>query len=135
MEFIKWTNDYSVDIQSIDDQHKTLFVMINDYYEAVRQKQSNQGLKILIGKLLNYTNFHFKNEERYFDKFLYSQAESHKKLHQVYISKIEEVKNRLENNKMVLPVEVGTFLRDWLYQHIKVEDKKYSAFLKEKGIK
>ena len=132
---MKWSDNYNIDINIIDDQHKKLFQYIADYTNALKNKESEQGLKKLIHNLLNYTQVHFKNEEDYFLRFSYIDSENHKKQHGFFIEKINEIKTRLEQGKMVLPIEIGSFLRDWFYKHIQIEDKKYVGCFKENGIK
>lgn len=132
---MKWNENYSIDIKEIDDQHKKLFGYIDDYMDAIRKKKSKEGLQKLINNLLNYTLVHFNNEEEYFVKFSYADSVNHKKQHTFFIEKIKDINIRLEQGKMVLPVEISNFLRDWLLKHIQIEDKKYASCFKENGLK
>jgi len=40
-------------------------------------------------QLVNYGNFHFATEEKYFDEFNYEDTEEHKKRHQEFRDKLE----------------------------------------------
>ena len=41
MALIKWTTELSVNISSIDEQHKILINMINEFYEKISEKSNN----------------------------------------------------------------------------------------------
>ena len=41
---IKWSDSYSVNIEEMDEQHKQLLDIINEFDEAVEAKKEKQGL-------------------------------------------------------------------------------------------
>lgn len=129
-----WSEDFSVNVQEIDDQHKKLFSMVNAYYEAFRQKKSAEAIGKLIQGLAEYTISHFKIEEAYFDKFEYADTVAHKKEHTDLLAKVTDIFERVKSGKMVLSVEIGDFLKDWLNKHIKGTDKKYSKCFNDNGV-
>ncbi len=134
MALYKWNDRFKIGIESIDNQHKKLFAMIEDYYQSFKKGKSKEGLTILLKELSDYTQFHFKFEEDYFKKHNYPETEAHVREHRSFINDLEDLKIRVESNKMVLPVEVGSFLSEWLLKHIKGSDKKYVALFKEKNV-
>jgi len=134
MAFYKWNDRFKIGIVSIDKQHKQLFDMIEIYYQSFKAGKSKEGLAKLLDDLTDYTKFHFTFEEKYFEKYNYAEAEAHTKEHKGFISELEELKNRVEKHKMVLPVEVGNFLGEWLIRHINGSDKKYLTLFKDKNI-
>ena len=79
MAFMNWSNDYSVNVDQIDTQHKKLFDMVNGYSDALQQKKSAEAVAQLVNGLALYTISHFRNEEKLFDKYGYPDAENHKK--------------------------------------------------------
>ncbi len=129
-----WSDDFSVNVEEIDNQHKKLFDMVNSYYEAFHQKKSAEAVGKLINGLAEYTISHFKKEEGYFEKFGYEDTVAHKKEHTDLLDKVTDITNRVKVGKMVLSVEIGDFLKDWLNTHIKKVDKKYSKCFNENGL-
>ncbi len=129
-----WSDDYSVNVGEIDNQHKRLFEMVNAYTDALRQKKSAEAVGKLIGGLAEYTVSHFKLEEGYFDKFGYDDAVAHKQAHSDLLAKVGDITERVGAGKMVLSLEIGKFLKDWLNTHIKGTDKKYSQCFNENGL-
>jgi hemerythrin len=128
-----WDDSFSVNVLEIDLQHRKLIDMINAFYEHVG-KDSDQVLKTLLDSLVEYTHYHFSTEEKYFEKFAYPDAESHREMHKKFVEKVFDVRNRLNNGQLVISFEITTFLKDWLTHHIKQSDKAYSKFFNDHGL-
>lgn len=130
--FVKWTRDNSVLIEKMDDQHKVLFDITNKMGNVILNSKDNKDSLIdIITELLNYTKKHFSEEEEFLDKSNYSKHEiAHQKgQHKIFISKINQFKLDLEEHNKKPSIEMIEFLRDWLINHIDVEDKKYGKAL------
>jgi hemerythrin len=135
MALIQWNDSLSVNVAEIDKQHQKLVEMINNLHDAMRQAKGNSVLGPLVSGLIDYTNTHFKNEERYFVRFAYPDAEAHKKAHADFVAKVMEFKARFDANTVGLSMDVMTFLSNWLQTHIKGEDKKYAPLFNANGLK
>ena len=135
MALIQWDDSLSVNIVEIDKQHQKLIALINELGDAMSLGQGRTVVGKIISALLEYTETHFKAEERYFTVFGYPEATGHKKEHAKFIAKVSEFKERVEKGQLALSIDVMNFLSDWLRHHIKGVDKKYTAFFNEKGLK
>lgn len=135
MGLIQWNDSFSVQIEEIDNQHKVMLNMINEYYNAALRKETQEGLVNLINGLETYTINHFDTEERYFDAFNFAGKAEHKRAHEEMKKKVKELKEQAADKKKILSLEVGTFLIDWLTNHIKGTDKKYTRCFHENGLK
>ena len=135
MAFINWSESLSVKINSIDDQHKKLIDMINDFYDNVVNRSNNENISKLISEMKKYTIVHFNAEERYMKQFSYADYEAHKKEHDLFVSKVKDVEEKFNSGKLVMSLEITGFLKDWLKNHIQVTDKKYTDFFIKNGIK
>ncbi len=133
-KIVEWSDDLSVNVRTIDEHHMTLINMINELYQAMRQRKTNSVIKEIVDKLLEYTKYHFGYEEKIFDKYKYPDTDSHKKLHRTFEGKIEEFGKGLASGKAIVSSEVIRFLKDWLVKHIMIVDHKYSQFMNEHGI-
>ncbi len=133
MAFIKWSDEYSVGVIEIDDQHKKLFEMIDDFYDAMRA-DNKKALEDLLNSLAEYTMYHFRTEENYFDKFRYADSEKHKKEHQVFVDKVLDVKSSMQSGKFVISVDVTNFIKKWILDHVAVTDKKYTQCSNHNGL-
>lgn len=134
MMLMKWNDSYSVNVREIDQQHKRLFDLINKLLEAMQKKEAHSVLMDVLNGLTDYTIKHFQNEEKYFNQFNYPLTAEHIKEHQDFIKKVSEFNNNIKKDKNLLTIQVMNFLRDWLKNHIKGSDQKYSSFFKEKGL-
>lgn len=131
MAFITWNDSLSVKIDSIDEQHKKLIEMINNFYDNVSKQSNDELISSLIKGMKTYTIMHFTTEERYMKQFNYPKYEQHKKEHDAFISKVNDLEQKLKSGKAILSFEITTFLKDWIKKHIQEEDKQYtSLFLK-----
>ncbi len=134
MSLIEWNDSLSVKVSEFDNQHKKLISMINELDNYMRQGRGNDVILKIINDLDNYTKTHFKTEEKYFDKFGYPDTDNHKKTHAEFVRKVSEFKNGLESRKLGLSVEVMNFLSNWLKNHIKITDMRYSQFFSSLGL-
>jgi len=135
MAAITWTENYSVNIEVFDKQHQMLFSYINKLVEAMQVRKSDQILSQLISDLFNYTQIHFTEEEILLEKYHYPKFIEHKNMHKAFIAEVQKFKNDFEEKKIGIPIEIASFLKKWITNHIMVADKAYSAFLNEKGVK
>jgi hemerythrin len=133
MAFMTWDDSLSVNVREIDLQHQKLLGMINEFYEHVG-KDSGQAFRTLLDSLVEYTQYHFSTEEKYFKKFAYPAASSHTEMHKKFTAKVLDVRNRLDQGRTVVSLEITTFLKDWLTHHIKETDKQYSKCFNDHGL-
>ena len=136
MAFIDWDKkNYSVGVDEIDDQHKQLVNLINELHSAMMARKAKEVLGEVIDELIEYTSYHFETEEKYFDKFGYSETEEHKKIHKNFVNEVLNFQKDVQKNKLFVSSKILNFLKDWLLNHIKVTDKKYAPFMAKHGIK
>ncbi len=135
MAFINWNDTYSVQIEEIDNQHKKLIALINELFDSMQKGQSNKIIERILDDLVDYTVFHFKNEETYFDRFNYEDTEEHKEKHKRLVNKVLKVKSDFESGKMSVSSDLLKFLKRWLFEHILETDKKYVDCFQLNGVK
>ncbi|MFO7734874.1 MAG: bacteriohemerythrin [bacterium] len=134
MSLIKWNDNFSVNVEKIDNQHRKLISMINELNDKMRQGKGKEVLEKIISDLINYTAIHFQTEEKLFEKFRYPETAVHKKEHTDFVRKVSDFQKNFKAGKLGLSIDIMSFLSSWLKNHIKGTDKKYSEFFKEKGI-
>lgn len=128
----KWGKEYETGIDKFDQQHKKLVKIINDIYINFLNGESKEKIFPLLDELIEYTGYHFKAEEDAFDKFNYPEAQKHKALHKNLVDKVVKYVENIKSENKNIDFNFLSFLRDWLTEHIKIEDKKYSSHLKDK---
>ena len=136
MSFMEWTKGYSVGVAIFDDEHKKLIAIINQLHEAQQSKVDKLALQRVSDNLVEYTLMHFRHEEMYFDDWAYPGAAEHIAIHAELRRQVFGYRKQIqEKDSRELAEELAVFLRDWLAQHILVDDRKYGTFLCEKGLR
>lgn len=136
MPFVKWDEQLSVAIASIDREHQHLFQLINDYYDSGRNKAAGpERMQKLLTGLQEYTVVHFRTEETAMKRHGFPGLAGHQREHQHFVDWINQVAKRYASGELVLPLEVSGYISDWILQHIRTTDQLYSRFLVEKGMK
>ncbi|MGA7723558.1 MAG: bacteriohemerythrin [Ignavibacteriaceae bacterium] len=129
MALFNWSDEYSVGIREIDDQHKKLFDLINQLHSAMKEAKGKSILGKVIKDLISYTEFHFSTEEILLQNCKYPEFQKHKLKHDNFTKKVKEFEQKYLNGGLLLSQEIIQFLRDWLVNHIKESDKEYSLFI------
>lgn len=129
-----WSDDLSVGLDSIDEQHKVLISLINELHAAMKARRSNEDLLNVIDNLKNYTVTHFGYEEDLFAEHGYPDTPAHIEQHRKFVSEVVEFEAGVRSGKLTVTMDVMKFLKDWLTHHIKGTDKQYSGFLSQKGV-
>lgn len=136
MKEIIWTDDLSVGIELIDEQHKMLIKHINDLKKSLELQQGPTKIAATLGFLIDYTDFHFSTEEKHMTANGYQAIEGHQKKHEEFkttLSNMEEEFNE-EGATQQLADSIDSLLVDWLFKHIRGTDVAFGTFLKDKGI-
>jgi hemerythrin-like metal-binding protein/PAS domain S-box-containing protein len=125
---LKWSDAYSVNIASMDSQHKTLFQYL-DELEAAEKMKNYASVKEIINKLVAYTVNHFKDEEELFKNSKYPYTATHIKAHEDIIRDVSVYKQDIDNGNEEVTFELIHYLRNWLVNHIYRVDKKYTLYI------
>lgn len=133
-EFMAWKDEYSVGIEAIDNDHRKLIKLINQFQTAVFYRTGEEFEREAFDELVDYTQTHFTREEALMEKHGYPDFEAHVAEHRKMIGQVENVMTQYqtEGRRETLNDAV-LFLREWLIEHINGTDQAYSAFLLEKG--
>jgi len=133
MAFLSWSNDYSVGIYSIDQQHQRLIELLNTFYDNLKSRSNTEHISFFLSGMKKYSLEHFKYEEQMMQKFNYEGLEEHQYEHNMFISNVEILEEKFKSGKTILSYEITSFLKVWLKEHIQGVDKKYSQFLIKQG--
>ncbi len=133
MALFEWNEMFSVEIPSIDEQHKQLINYVNQLHDAMMEGKASDEVAPILNGLINYTATHFKHEEDFFDKFNYAETDEHKRIHADLVKQVMDFKTKFDAGEATLSSDLMEFLKEWLMTHIMQEDKKYMECLKSNG--
>lgn len=125
----EWSDKFSIEVDVIDQQHQELFRLIKALHGAAVESQETM-LKTYLDELVDYTRYHFKEEEKLMESVDYPRVDSHKEEHNNLTGKVVDFKSQLDQNGSVNINEFITFLFNWLVKHIMDRDKKIGDFIK-----
>ncbi len=133
-ELVGWNDSFKIGISWVDEQHKVLFGLINKLYTTYGKAKSKAKLKEVLNDLLDYTIYHFGNEEEVFKKIDYPGTEKHLVQHKRFIDQIKTFRQEFNAGDVSVALDVVHFLQDWLVTHIQRTDKAYVDAFREHGI-
>jgi len=134
MAFVTWDDSMSVGVKEIDDQHKILMSLINEFHDWTEQKKEQEVLDSVFEELINYTKYHFSAEERRMKQFSYIGYLEHKREHDELTGTVMSLKAKHDKGDAKVSSEVSALLKDWLTKHIQGTDKKYTPFFNSQGL-
>ncbi len=132
-EFVKWSDELSVGIEEIDEQHKVLVGLVNRMHEAIHQRHGSDVVREILDQLTDYTRIHFAVEESLMRILNYPGYEEHKEVHEELVDHIVELQQKVASGKTSIGFELMHFLKVWLTKHIMEEDQHYSGFFLAAG--
>ncbi len=131
--FFKWSDDYSVSIATIDEQHRELVNILNRLFFAVSKREGHKAIAGILDSLVLYTRTHFELEERLMKAAKYADYEHHKEEHKKLVAQLDELTRKFLLEDKPIYFEMLAFLRTWLREHIQGSDMNYSIALQEAG--
>lgn len=116
----------------IDGQHKELIERINKLLILCENdKPAKREAINLLDYLMDYTEFHFGEEEKLQEKIAYPGLAEHKKKHEELINTVKELREMLEEQEGPTDAfveQVNKNVTEWLYYHIKGFDRSVAEY-------
>ena len=133
---IEWTDNLSVGVDAIDQQHKKLIERFNNMALSVENHRGADEILRTLDFMIEYTNYHFSTEEKYMAKLGYPGLETHRTEHEkfkgILHNLVEDFKE--EGATRALVESINTFMGNWLVNHFKGTDQELGKFLCSKGL-
>ena len=131
MTYFAWSEEYSVHLRVIDNDHKDLVTTVNTLHEAISGGAKRGQIGQIIGNLAKYVDEHFAREEALMETYEYPGLAQHKRIHRHLTRTVYAVRIIFGSQpKKIDPGKLLAFLRDWLIHHILEEDTKYAPYLR-----
>jgi len=126
-----WTDDFISGHAEVDEQHKTLFKMINDF--AGNEDKSDDSVQAFLAALGEYCVYHFGLEQQMMKDNDYPLQDYHRDIHGNLFQTVKDVKGKIEQNEIEEAYTlVLDFATDWLNNHIANHDLTFISFNKHK---
>lgn len=127
---IEWDESLRTGIQSIDEQHQELIVML---HRLGRFRCSRDDFNDAFDELEDYANIHFKIEENYMISLNYPKYKEHKAFHNTLIDTIEKFKQEIIITKDTYELggRIIEIVWDWMKKHYSTTDIELAKFIKQ----
>ncbi len=135
MALFNWYDRYSVGVSSMDEHHRKIFDIANRLYDAMKAGKSKELTDGFVKELIEYTEYHFTEEEKLMEKINYDDLPLQRRAHTIFISQLKGFQERIEKGEtLLLPIELSQIVVDWLLDHIAKMDKRYEESMKHHDI-
>ncbi len=136
MAYLEWNENYSVGIKTMDNHHKKLFHIVNELHNGMSSGYTAEVLRKVLSELIDYTKYHFTEEEDLMSKYDYSELSSQKEAHNKFIKTLQDLQQQFDEKKgeLTIIMKMQNLLSSWWVDHIIGVDKKYGPYLNSKGI-
>ncbi len=134
MAKIEWDNSLSIGVDIIDEQHKMLIQKLKDLSDAFQMGLEQNKMLKTIDFMIDYTDFHFCEEENLMAKHKYPGLEAQKKQHREFQETLSHILEDYQDEgpTKALATSINVFLLNWLINHIKGVDVQIGKFLSDK---
>jgi hemerythrin-like metal-binding protein len=135
MNIITWSDEYSVGVAELDNQHKKIIALINELNASREISSRSEQLHNILGRIIIYAQNHLDYEENLLRENAYPGYENHLRKHQDYKLKVSDFAVDILEYREDLPEKLLNYLNQWWTAHILKEDMQYKPFFEEKGIR
>ena len=131
LPFIEWSQELATGIDWQDKQHQTLLSSFLKLHQAIKERKSRKQVANTLEFLEKYVEIHFSQEEKHMRQTSYPDLERHLKEHTYFINRINKLcAMTTDSKKRVLGIRLHKDLYTWIFNHIKVSDKKLAEHLR-----
>ena len=117
---MKWKEEYETGVLRVDQQHKMIFKMTNDFRLALDEGRGESIYALFLEYLDSYCKAHFNFEEGCMNKLKCPAARKNKKAHLTFVNNFQVYLRRYESSGYS-ETDARQFIDtvdDWLDDHI-----------------
>ena len=134
MPVLVWSDKYSINVAEIDAQHKKLLEHVNNLHAGVEAQIDKEDLRQLVLDLVEYTRFHFSEEEKLMKQHGMEHIKKHHKEHKLLLKYLQQIVEAISEGKRPAFYSEYDVSNDWFLAHILGFDKKMGVYLNSKGV-
>jgi hemerythrin-like metal-binding protein len=122
MDIAIWQAEHETSNPAIDEQHQTLFQLINNLADAISRNENREVLQSLLDELIADTTTHFKFEENLVRSLRYPRFFIHRAGHQNILDALTKISKKFRADSSFLTVETARSIKDAIVKHMHEED-------------
>ena len=137
MPLIEWTDDMSVGLSELDDDHKLIIDAINQLDASAGDGTRKEMVRQCLMRLRRYAEYHFAREEKVMAACAFPAIEAQKSEHRDFVKCVQEATQRFDakpaESAEIISQELLGFLRNWLRNHILIAGMAYRPYVEHSG--
>lgn len=129
---IEFDNNLITGNGTIDEQHKELIGRIKQFVDSCEQGDAKIKAIKMLDYLMEYTEFHFSQEEKLQEDVGYPELIQHREKHKEFKKTLQSLESFLEESEGPTDTfvkQVETNVVNWLFNHIKTFDRSVAEFI------
>jgi hemerythrin-like metal-binding protein len=135
MPLVKWNEELSVRVPSLDNQHKKMLFLLNELHEGMMSGRDKIALGGVLSQLVSATASHIRHEEELLARAGYRDEPAHRQRHVDLMRQVCGIRRQYESiGPSALTLAVMSFLKNGLISHIRDADLQYRDCLSAQGI-
>ncbi len=133
MRRLEWQPEYSVGVEELDAQHRSLHDTFNRMIEEQKEPYDAAKFSESLRVLIHYAYVHFATEERYLALAQFPELKEHVIEHVGFIMRTMSLAEKVDEGNQDHRIELLLYLREWFTTHVLGADRKYIPYLASKG--
>ena len=117
MKYLKWSDQYSVGVDSVDYEHQNLMDMINAIYAELEDQRDIAEIEKTVSDVHAEISAHFALEERLMRNAGYEEYEAHKDDHEELLDQIRDMMDAIDDDPGPALDVLSEKLSDWFSGH------------------
>ena len=129
MPIVEWSDSFLIGVEPFDEHHKHLVELLNRSYNEFVLGAPAEKAGAILDELFDYACYHFVAEEFWMSKSSYPKTKQHIEEHNYFTLRLQQISRDYRQGNTAISLEIMTFLKEWLINHILKSDADYGHFV------
>ena len=138
MDYVRfaWDRALETGLSAVDNQHKQWIAAVNALFETHQRGKGVKEVERTMTFLVEYTRTHFDDEEEIQEEYGYQHRLEHKQIHNRFKDEAQHLAAVLHRDGPTdeLITHTCVTIGRWVIDHIKREDSKMAAYIRDKEL-
>ena len=130
MRSLLWTEENSVYLPELDEEHRVMFHLLQELRHAVVEGEAAVRLELKSQHLADEVTGHFRHEERLMREARYPQMEWHKRQHETALAQLATLADAIYSGDEAAIFESLEAMAKGIRDHISIADRMAGAYLR-----
>lgn len=131
---LKWSEDYNINIQKIDNQHKKLFEAGNILFKTINFTDETFAQRDALNYFISCVKFHFDIEDSLLSMYNHPAYKDSRSKNRDFLKNLIQKQKDFTNEEVKLDESFMDCVIDWINEHILIDNKEQGKFLNDKGV-